>query len=215
MRGKITWILRSAMPRGHWVKGPAGCDSAPEWPDLEGIVRPPTDDWGSRLSHRTPDAGGCAGIVLAVERLEVIAAGIQVLAVGQAPWAAHRLAAVVADPDSGRLPAVDAQLDDARQKQGHHYRAPTGAGWPHRRSAPSVPVSGQPSLSPALPRRIGHAPQGPPSSSGPGRLLATQPPARVRRQVQAAGTAALVLPWRPPVLFAQVRDVANGRQGLG
>ena len=59
----------------------------------------------------------------------------QVLAAGQAPWAARGLAAVAADPESGRaLPAVDAQLDGARQQAVRGWCAPLGAGG--RRSGP-------------------------------------------------------------------------------
>ena len=69
---------------------------------------------------------GC-GVVLALERSDVMAGRVEVLAAGQAPWAAHRLVAVAADPESGRvLPAVDAQLDGVRQQAGHGYRAPPG-----------------------------------------------------------------------------------------
>jgi hypothetical protein len=173
---------------------------------------------GSCLSHRTPDGGGCAGIVLAVERLEVIAAGIQVLAVGQAPWAAHRLAAVVADPESGRLPAVDAQLDGAwcAPEAGASLSCADGS-WvaAPQRSAPSVPISGQPSLVASLPRRIGQPPQGPPQRQRIGRT-ARYTAARAGAQAGAGNWDSRPrAPWRPPVLFAQVRDVANGRQGLG
>src|SRR6185437_5301628 len=62
-----------------------------------------------------------------IERPDVMAGRVQVLAAGQAPWAAHRLVAVAADPEPGRvLLAVDAELDDVWQQTGHGYHAPPG-----------------------------------------------------------------------------------------
>jgi len=59
-------------------------------------------------------------VVLAVERVDVIAARVQVLAAGQAPWAACCPAVVAADPESSRVvSAVDAELDGVRQQAGH------------------------------------------------------------------------------------------------
>jgi len=58
-----------------------------------------------------------------------MAGRVQVLAAGQAPWAAHHLAVVAADPESGRvLPAVDAQLDAVQQQAVGGYCAPLGVG---------------------------------------------------------------------------------------
>src|SRR6516162_1217775 len=69
----------------------------------------------------------CCRIVLAIEGLDVVATRVQVLAAGQAPGAAHRLAGAAADPKPGRIvPAVDAQLDGVRQQPGHGHRAPPG-----------------------------------------------------------------------------------------
>jgi hypothetical protein len=57
-----------------------------------------------------------------------MAARVQVLAAGQAPGAARRVAAGVADPEPGRvMPAVDAQLDGVRHQAGRGSRAPPGA----------------------------------------------------------------------------------------
>ena len=64
-------------------------------------------------------------MALAIERLDVMAGWVEVLAAGQAPWPAHGLVAVAADPESGRVvPAVEAQLDGVRQQAGHGERAP-------------------------------------------------------------------------------------------
>jgi AcrR family transcriptional regulator len=53
--------------------------------------------------------------VLKIERPDVMAGRVQVLAAGQAPGAAYRLVAVAADPEPGRVvPAVDAELDGVR-----------------------------------------------------------------------------------------------------
>jgi hypothetical protein len=87
------------------------------------------------VDQRTPRAAGrsrgvpAVGLFLAVEWCDVIAAWVQVLAAGQAPWAAHGVAAGAADPEPGRVvPAVDAQLDGVRQQAGRGYRAPPRAG---------------------------------------------------------------------------------------
>jgi hypothetical protein len=59
-------------------------------------------------------------VVLAIEGVDVVAARVQVLAAGQAPWAARCPAAVAADPESGWVvAAVDAELDGMRQQAGH------------------------------------------------------------------------------------------------
>ena len=90
--------------------------TVPAW----GVARPPVS--AGRRPRRP-----CSGIGLGIERFDVIAARIQVLAAGQAPWAAHRLAAMAADPEPGRVvPAVDAELDGVRQQAGYGYRAPPG-----------------------------------------------------------------------------------------
>jgi AcrR family transcriptional regulator len=53
--------------------------------------------------------------VLKIERPDVMAGRVQVLAAGQAPGAAHRLVAVAADPEPGRVvPAADAEVDGVR-----------------------------------------------------------------------------------------------------
>jgi hypothetical protein len=68
-------------------------------------------------------------VVLAIEGVDVVAARVQVLAAGQAPWAARCPAAVAADPESGRVvSAVDAELDGARQQAGHGCGALPRAG---------------------------------------------------------------------------------------
>lgn len=80
--------------------------------------------WDQVANRGLAEAGGCRAVaacrsrfVLAAEWSDVIASRVQVLAAGQAPWTAHHLAVVAADPESGRsLPAVDAQLDAARQQ---------------------------------------------------------------------------------------------------
>src|SRR5215471_19580676 len=56
-----------------------------------------------------------------------MAARVQILAAGQAPGAAHRLATGVADPEPGRVvPAVDAQLDGVRHQAERGSGAPPG-----------------------------------------------------------------------------------------
>ena len=88
------------------------CLGSPRVPGRVGVKRP------RRASFR---------IVLAIERCDVMAGRVQVLAAGQAPGAAHRLAAAVADPKPGWVvPAVDAQLDGVRQPEGHGYGRPPG-----------------------------------------------------------------------------------------
>jgi hypothetical protein len=122
--------------------------TVPAW----GVARPPVS--AGRRPRRP-----CSGIGLGIERFDVIAARIQVLAAEQAPWAAHRLAAMAADPEPGRVvPAVGAELDGVRQQAGYGYRAPPGsvvagagpvgpaatlasaaAGWMNRPARPSLP----------------------------------------------------------------------------
>jgi hypothetical protein len=64
-----------------------------------------------------------------IERRDLMAGRVEVLAAGQAPGAARRLAAVAADPEPGRVaPAADAQLEGVRQQAGDGHHAPPGAG---------------------------------------------------------------------------------------
>lgn len=73
--------------------------------------------------------GACSRVALDIERFDLIAAEVQVLAAAQAPWAADRQVAVVADPPPGRVePAVDAELDGVRQQARRGDHAPRGAG---------------------------------------------------------------------------------------
>jgi len=73
-----------------------------------------------------PGRAACLpSVCLAVEGLDVVAPRVQVLAAAQAPGAAHRLAAVAADPEPGRVvSAVDAQLDGVRQPARRGHGAP-------------------------------------------------------------------------------------------
>src|ERR1700746_2972798 len=83
---------------------------------------------GSRLRMAMSRALVTRAEVGTPERFDVMAARVQVLAAGQAPGAARRLAAGVADPEPGRVvPAVDAQLDGVRHQAGRGSRAPPGA----------------------------------------------------------------------------------------
>jgi hypothetical protein len=86
------------------------------------------------LSGRAPGRRGVPALalfslskVLKIERPDVMAGRVKVLAAGQAPWAARRLVTVGADPEPGRVvPAVGAELDGVRQQAGRGYRAPPG-----------------------------------------------------------------------------------------
>src|SRR5215475_3676060 len=78
----------------------------------------------------------------AAERDHVIVVPVQLLAAGQAPRPAHHHAAGTADPEPGRaLPAVDAQLDGARQQAGddrHDRVAPAALAAARRRRSDPV-----------------------------------------------------------------------------
>lgn len=97
--------------------------------------------WRSRDGLTPAGAGrpwrACFRIALAFERCDVVAVWVQVLAAGQAPGPAGRLAAGVADPESGRVVlAVDAQLDGVRPREGRGYGGRWGSRW---RGGPVLP----------------------------------------------------------------------------
>jgi hypothetical protein len=92
------------------------------WQFLTFVVTP--EDEPTCRGHR----GGRAVASLAIERDRVAAVLVQLLATGHAPWPAHCLAAAAADPEPGWvLPAVDAELDGARQQAG---RGRWAVNWP-------------------------------------------------------------------------------------
>src|SRR5215472_2639207 len=80
---------------------------------------------------------------LAIERDHVTPVPVQFLAAGQAPGPARHLAALAGDPEPGRvLPAVNAELDGARQQAGRGHRAPPGCGHGGGGQAPAVSPAG-------------------------------------------------------------------------
>src|SRR6266566_114826 len=113
---------RAAASRGHGDPAAAvGPDRAP-------------GELGRRAPVRLRSA--CSRIVLTTGRDRVMGARVHLLAAGQAPWAAHRLAAVAADPQSGRVwLAAGAELDGVRQQARCSHRAP-----PRHRGGASGPV---------------------------------------------------------------------------
>jgi hypothetical protein len=72
---------------------------------------------GATIDLTSSGGSGAAG--LATERDRVAAAGVELLAAGQAPWSADHVAIAPGDPEPGRvLQAVDADPVDAKPGAG-------------------------------------------------------------------------------------------------
>jgi hypothetical protein len=123
--------------RGHLGRDPGSCGQfcSPGWERLTSQVAVDVAMASVAASASRGRASARRGVaalalfelskILKIERRDYMAGRVEVLAAGQAPGAAYRFAAGVADPEPGRVvPAVDAQLDGVRQQAGPGYRAP-------------------------------------------------------------------------------------------